>query len=405
MNIPGRRVAAAAMVVLTLSATGCGGESDAVQQDPTIDLNALDVGGYRHEPKDFAPPDRSLVGRAFEAERLGAAVPLMSEIDAGLDYNLAESVHVFLSPGEGHNSPMSTWLSTDGFADDAKGFIAGFATSAQSDQDYGISYGASDSVLLFDSEQAASSAAAALAQRGWSSVNDIPPRVEPVHSAAHPTAISSWLPDSQVLASWYATGKFVIVALAESEESRSLNLSDRDLLQTLTDKTITLTSERLRSFTPTPRDQLTTVPFDPDGMLRISLPRPDGDSYTNLPGVYTPAAFLHLENDPERAKSRYDKFGVDRVAANGGRIYRARDMQAAKQLRDDLVMNRFTRPVESPIGLPTARCRRYRGPVNASTQFYCYVAFDRYVVMTWGLQLADAQQRVSAQYSILARSK
>ncbi|MFF2552642.1 hypothetical protein ACFVUS_16670 [Nocardia sp. NPDC058058] len=394
----------ALVVIVMLAIAGCGTESTAAEQDPPVDLNALDVGGYQHEPMDFAPKSRPFVSRVFEAERLGAYVPLASEIDPGLKVNRADSVHAFLGPDEAHPSPMYAWLKKDGFGDDAKGFIAGFATKGESSDDYTISYSVATSVLLFDSDRSASTAATALAARGWSSVSgDI--QVEPVRSAAHPEAISSWRPDAQVLASWYATGRFVIVALAESMDNRTLKISDRSQLQSLTDRAITVTSERIKTFQPTAPDRIGDSPLDPDGLLRISLRRPDGDSFTNMPGVYSSAAFLHLDDHPATTKPQFDRYGVDRIAVDAMRLYRTRDAQAAKQFVAEIAIEKFTRRTGSPTGLPTAQCREYHGPEHLTYPFYCYVAFGRYVAMNWGSQLSEVHQRISAQYSILARSK
>ncbi|MEV6771306.1 hypothetical protein AB0N05_22065 [Nocardia sp. NPDC051030] len=402
-----RRALAVILLAMTVGVvSSCDSGSDATQADPVIDVSKLDVGSYRAEPKDFAPKNTQFVARVFEAERMGRVLPLPSEVDPTLKVNRDDWTHVFLAPDEAHTSPMYAWLRKDGFAEDAKGFVAGFAATGQTGEDVRVSDTESTSVLLFESDQAATAASDALARRGWNlTAYEDGTQVEPARSVMHPDAVTSWVPSQQMLASWYATGKFVIVAIAESEENRKLKVSDQSRLLALTDRAITVTSDRLKSFQPAPPDQLTSVPMDPDGMLRMSLERPDGDSYQNMPGVYDLAGYLHFTRDPAKARSTYENFGIDRVSSYGSELFRTRDAAAAKDFLATELVDKFKRHAESPAGLPNARCNQYHGPEGKlATPFYCYVAFGRYVAMTYGSQLADAQQRISAQYAILARS-
>ncbi|MFC9993681.1 hypothetical protein [Nocardia sp. NPDC127526] len=406
-------LSAALMVIALGAASACGTDSPEAEPEPVIDLAALDVGSYRAEPKDFQPKEPLFVGRAFEAERIGSSMPLPSEMDSRLKVNLGHVVHGFLEPGTTHDSPMYTYLQKDGFTEDAKGFVAGFATTGQSEEEEAISFSMSTSALLFETEQQATEAAGALARRGWEitdfigsefvDVTNVPGKVQPTQSAEHPSAISSWVPDEQRLASWFASGKFVIVAVADHTENQKLGISDQNFLQTLTDAAITATAERLKSFQPTPVDKLGSIDFDPEGMMRISLRRLEGDSFMNLPGVYDVPGYLHLTENPEKVRELFDEHGVDRVSSDAGTLYRTRDSAAAKDFLATESVDKYMRKVESPPGLPIARCNKYRGPERAVVPYYCYVSYDRYVSMVWGSQLSDAHQRISAQYAILAR--
>ncbi|MFE6862764.1 hypothetical protein [Nocardia sp. NPDC057668] len=392
----------AALVAGVVTVTSCGSDPGGGPPDPVVDLGALDVGGYRTEPKDYAPKDHRSVARIFEAERLGAMVPVPSELDARLRFNRGGDIHAFLEPDVTHPSPMYTWLKKDGFAQDAAGFVAGFASSGRSESDERISFALSVSVLLFESEQQAAAAGTALAARGWQAEAS---KVVALSSARHPRAVVSWQPEAQVLTSWYATGKFVIVATADSRENRTLKISDQDLLSTLADNGTAAVAERVRSFEPTPPDQLDTVPLDPEGLLRISLPRPEGDEFRMLPGVYEPTAFVHLSEDADKARKRLEEFGVDRVSVNGSWLYRTRDAAAAEGMLAEESAGKFRVAVSPPAGLSNAKCTKYRGPEESTYPFYCYVRFGRYMAMSWGLQLPDVQQRISAQYTLLARNK
>jgi hypothetical protein len=39
-----------------------------------------------------------------------------------------------------------------------------------------------------------------------------------------------------------------------------------------------------------------------------------------------------------------------------------------------------------------------------AVRFYCSVYYGRYASLAWGEQLLDAQQRISAQYTILVKA-
>ncbi|MGV9409151.1 DUF7373 family lipoprotein [Nocardia sp. NPDC003693] len=385
-----------------VTVTSCGSDPGAGPPDPEVDLGALDVGGYRTEPKDYAPKDHRSVARLFEAERLGAFVPVPSEMDERLRFNRGGDIHVFLEPDVTHPSPMYDWLKQDGFAQDAAGFVAGFASTGQSESDERISFTLSVSVLLFESEPQATAAGTALAARGWQAEAS---KVVPLSSAKHPRAVVSWQPEAQALTSWYATGKFVIVATAYSRENRTLKISDQNLLSTLADNGTAVVADRVRSFEPTPPDQLDTVPLDPEGLLRISLPRPEGDEFRMVPGVYEPSAFVHLSEDTDKSRKRLEKYGVDRVSVHGTWLYRTRDASAAAEMLDEEAAGKYRVAANPPPGLPNAKCTKYRGPAESTYPFYCFVRFDRYLAMSWGLQLPDVQQRISAQYTLLARNK
>lgn len=407
MSVVRRSVAALLVGVTLLSVLACGrADPPAPVPEPAIDLAALDTGIYRTQIKDYAPAVPEFAARVREAQRIGAVMPLPSEIDRRLRVNRPDTVHAFLSPDETYPAPLHDWLPEQGITTTSWGLVGGFATTGQSETDYEISVALSTSALLFVSEAHAVAAAAALTRRGWSPAADgSAQRVETVRSSRHPEAGTSWLPRRQVLGSWLASGRFVVAAIAESPENRTLGVSDRDLLLDLTDNALTVTTARLAAFTPTPPAELHRIDQDPDGLHRIAVHRPPGDSFHNLPGVYDTAAWLHLVTEPERTRAAQERSGVDRVLAESGLLFRARDAAAARELLTYELTDKWLRPVDSPPGLPVAPCRRYIGPRRDMARFLCFVAVDRYVFETWAGQLTDAHQRVSAQYTLLVRAR
>ncbi|MBL1075164.1 hypothetical protein JK358_12255 [Nocardia sp. 2] len=411
MRRPVRRVGRALAALLLATGLGavaaCGSDSVAAVSDPEIDLATLDVGSYETQPKQFQPANRLMVARYFEAQRMAGFVPLPYEIDSSLRVNDTRASQAFLEPEEGNSTlAMHTYLTSTGFASDTKGFVAGFASTGRTDDDANIGNSLSTSVLLFDSDASATAAAAALSAREWQATYDGSPIVvESLSSPMHASAVVRWQPAKQALAAWYATGRYVIVAIAQSEENRVLKHSDQQLLLNLTDRSVTATTERLRSFQPTPVDQLPTMDLDPTGMYRRTLSRTTEDYYTGPPGVYSLAGDLHLMGDPLELRGHYEQAGVDAVAWGATRVIRTRDIGSAQRLLDELSYGRYYRTAAGPAALPTARCVTYRGPSTGAIANYCWVTRDRYVAMAWGEQMPDVQQRISAQYALLVNSK
>ncbi|WP_425296810.1 DUF7373 family lipoprotein [Nocardia cyriacigeorgica] len=230
--------------------------------------------------------------------------------------------------------------------------------------------------------------------------------VEPAKLNKFPAAHVRWQPGQQTLASWLAQDEFVIVTIAYNAEALMLGESDLPGLSALAEKAITATSTSLEKFEPTPADKLMENSIDPDGMRSISLARPMGDSFVNVPGTYDLHGSLHFPTDPVERKQELVDAGVDRVAHDAGELYRTADAESAQELKDkSSQLNRMFRSAPAPKGLPQATCTEYKGPAQGAIRFYCHVAFDRYYAFMAAEQLLDAQQRISAQYAILANSK
>lgn len=401
--------ASQALVLATALVAGtaaCGGDSGAGSDpEPVVDLAALEVGSYRTQPKAFEPKNRQFVGRFFEAEALASVMPLTVEIDQSMKVNRPDVVHAFLAPGESHAGPMFTYLDQTGFDTDAPGFVGGFASTGQTDSDQGIGNSMSASVLLFETEAQATAAASALAARGFYKTGGQPEDVTAVKSAKYPDTAFSFHSEKKALAGWYATGKYVIVPVVDSAEDKQLGVSEPDKLLGLAENAIRVVADRLRAFQPTPPDQLAQRVSDPDQMLYRTLPKPDGDSYERPPGVYSAAADLHFAEYPERTRALYERTGVDLVGYGATQLVRTRDAAAAKQYLADVTADKYMVEAEAPKGLPGARCQKYRGPIANAVPYYCYVSYDRYVGFAFASLLPEAQQRISAQYAILANSK
>ncbi|MBF6438682.1 DUF7373 family lipoprotein [Nocardia cyriacigeorgica] len=396
------RAGVALLFACALAASGCGSDTEAAE--PAVDLTQLDVGGYATLPRELGAPKNKDVPRFVEAQRLGNVIPLPVEIDPKLVYQPPGAVRPFLLPDESHGSPIHRWIKEDNFANDAKGFISGFSATGQSNKVNSLAYTLSTSVMIFSDAKSATDAAANLSRAGFYDDDKYP--VEPAKLDEHPAAQVRYQPGMQVLASWLAQDRFVIVTIVSNYENKLLGESDLPGLSALSEKAITATSAALEKFEPTPPDKMMENSIDPDGMRSISLRRPEGDSFLNVPGTYDLHGALHFPTDPVQRRQELEAAGVDRVAHDAGELYRTADAESAQELMDkSSQLNRFFRSADSPKGLPQATCTEYKGPAQGAIRFYCHVTYDRYYAFMGAEQLLDAQQRISAQYAILANSQ
>lgn len=404
-----RAVVAAALAIAVLASSGCGSESDAAAPEPTIDLSKLETGSYNTKPQEPAVTDPVATGRNIEALRLTEVMPLPKDIDPALTYGSG-----YGRPFTAADSPINgvdlSWLRFTNFAADATGLVSGFHTAAQSNVEESLSFTLAEAVMIFDSDSSAAASAIALARSGFNGLdfdqknNKYEP--EPAVSPKYPSAHVIWKPHTQVLASWYATGRFVINTLVRNPENFELEVSDQAGLMALSDKAISVTADRLKTFVPTPPDKLVDLARDPEKMSRITLPLPREDnSDGTFEGVLSTAGDLHRRQDQTKARALFEKTGTDFISYGAGTLVRTRDAAAAKTYIKEVSTDKFRTRIESPPGLPTASCFEYHGPSGFELPFDCYVSNGRYAAHVEARQQRDAYQMISAQYAVLANDK
>ncbi|MFD7841538.1 hypothetical protein ACFV4K_01180 [Nocardia sp. NPDC059764] len=398
-----RAAAAAALAISVLVSAGCGSESHSAEQQ-TVDLTKLDTGSYATKPQQFEPKDAALAARTTEALRLGNVVPLPMDIDPALTHRML-GVQPFTGVDSFEGDPFLQVLDNEHFTANTPGLVAGFATSAKSDADNNIAFSLREAVMIFDTADSATSAASALARGGFARTES-PELAQPASSPQYPSASVTWVPNYQLLASFYATGRFVIVTVAQNTENMQLKVSDQPGLLNLSDKATSATVERLKNFQPTSTDKLAALPLDPQGILRLTLRRPTGDPMAySFDGVLDNKGALHSSADPSKTAPRYDHTGVDYVGYGVGQMVRTRDTEAAKRYIQEIPVSRFEHRIDPPPGLPSASCYKAKAPNATQFSFHCYVTFDRYAVAVPAAQQQDVYQRTSAQYAILANNK
>ncbi|WP_336085303.1 DUF7373 family lipoprotein [Nocardia sp. SSK8] len=385
-------------VSMALLVAACGGETEPDGPiEPVIDLAGLDVGNYATQPRDLGLPDNPEQARFVEAERLGNHVPTPAEIEPGFVHPNPFMPHVFIDP----EATLGRIMAVDRFAEAAPGFVGGFVSGAGNHpRNDGIDL--LNAVMIFPDPQQATAAAAALERVDFEANT----RNEPIEIPRYPGAHAHWQPTEQSIGVWYATGNLVVYTWVYDYLKIHLKKVDRPALLELVHKSLDTIVPAVAAFRPTPVDALMTAPVDLDGMLGRTLKRPAEDSWTNPPGAYAGRAAAHFGSEPDDVARTVAENGVDRFAADGADVYRARDYAAALRVQEDLggLSRKFQR-VESPVNLPTALCKEYIGREMLAVRFYCSVTAGRYAAFTWASQLLDAQQRVSAQYALLVNAR
>ncbi|MBB5912806.1 hypothetical protein BJY24_001673 [Nocardia transvalensis] len=387
------------------STAACGSDSpDTSGTDPSVDLTKLDTGPYATTPRRIDNAQNMVVARYMEAERLGNIMPLPTEVDPALKYGDPSGTHAFLGAGkETHSSQMFRWLRSDNFDEAAQNYVAGYSTIGLSNKILNLSYELVNSVLIFSDEDSARAAAGKLSEAGYY----MDGQVDPGRLEKYPDAIVRQQAKDQTLFSWLATGKYVIVTIVQHHENKQLDVSDFPFMSALAEKTVAATIPALEKFVPTPPDKLMTVPIDPENMRGRTVRRPEGDSFTNVPGTYTVHGALDFADDIEEARRLYEEAGVDLVTFDGADLYRTKGPAAAAKLFEATTQpDRFSRHAPSPAGLPNALCFEFKGPKGRGlVRYNCQIHYDRFAAQASSSQLQDAQQKISAQYAILANSK
>ncbi|MEV6273856.1 hypothetical protein [Nocardia sp. NPDC051832] len=395
---------ASAMVAVALGASACGSEQPvaaaALPPEPVIDLSTLDVGNHPTAPREYGTVKNMQQAKIIEAERMANFIPLTSEIDPRFKFGHKVSLNsrVFFDP---KHSNLGDAIKLDKFAEVAPDFVTGFASGGTTDQEIqGIDL--MNVVMVFPDEQKAAEMAVALelSDRSYNDQN------VPVEIPKYPAAKAHWVPTTQSIGSWFATGKLVIYSWVYDYLRIAAEVVDQNELLTLVQKSLDVVVPAMAKFTPTPVDQLMNLQMDIDGVLGRTLPRIDEELNTNPPGVYTGLAGLHFSASPGTSRPEWEAAGVDRYAQDQARVYRARDRAAALRLFEQQAqLNKTVRSAAAPKNLPQAKCWEYVGKDKWVIRFYCAVSYDRYTALVSSQQLLDAQQRISAQYALLTTAK
>lgn len=401
----------AAGLAVTIAATsGCASGDDGPSAEQTVDLSKLDVGNLPVEPKVYGKPTNMDMAAMVEAWRIGNAMPLPMEIEPEATFAasaMGGAVRVFVDyDSAAIKSRMNVDAAT--LTERAPGFISGFVSTARSNKEPGLSYELDNIAMLFNTEQDAAKAAEAFAtEESIAAPEAVPAQVATgignltnVYAQTTP----KW---PGVIKSWKSVGRFVIFTYVYDSVMGAVKTADNQKLIARVQKSIDKIAPALKRFTPTPTDKLMDLDVDPDGVLGRAMHTISLDSnQRGIPGVYDRHGGLQLTGDTDKMAKLFEETGVDRIAWQGNFVYRAKDEASAARIADYFGdPSKFLRDAPAPATLPTARCLEYIGPDKYATKYYCSVSHDRYATQVAATQLTDVHQRISAQYTILAKAK
>lgn len=221
----------------------------------------------------------------------------------------------------------------------------------------------------------------------------------------HPQARATWSPTGKSLDSLLVHDIYLLRVRVEEPVNDPPQMS---ALLELTQKALVKMVEGLRNFSPTPVDQLASLPGDTEGMLARTLPMEESNAGDGPDPsmVLTRQAWLHSDNYPLLSKAAYADAGVDLVSVSGTTLIRTRDTPSAERLVAALIARapEKYRTIDSPPNMPGVRCFE-RKDLNAmdvvSYPTHCYLISDRYVAYISGSNTQQVHQVTAAQYKIL----
>ncbi|WP_422615825.1 DUF7373 family lipoprotein [Nocardia lijiangensis] len=387
------------LAITLVASVGCGsdqGPSNASKYD----VSQLDSGNYPTTPRDPEKARTDKSGRLLEAARIGAVVPLAADVDGKFAFKTTIYIDRRLTPDfiprdiNGANTP-------DEFNSMAPGFVAGWYTRGQRRQGIALGRALDMHTLRFETADQARAAADRIADR----LDENAPG-DRVAIPGFSSARGKWSLGKRRLEALLAQDALLLMVRVEDPVSEP---ADPAPLSELAQRAFTKMLDGLKNYTPTPLDQLNSLPIDVDGMLRRTLPLEDKSQFTantDPSMVLTRQAWLHAAYQPNLVKAAYADAGVDLVGVSGGNLYRTRDFASSERLIAALNGQDSSKykAIDSPPNMPGVQCFDRRNPKDSSSRYppQCYFAYDRYVAEISGDNPQHVYQRVAAQYKILA---
>ncbi|MBL1076118.1 hypothetical protein JK358_17100 [Nocardia sp. 2] len=361
-----------------------------------IDVRTLDSSGY---PVDRYTYDRTANGGGTVLEGMRMADAVVPTVRADSTLKVGRGGIVLNSVDDVID--VSHLSSTARPVLENRGFMVGFATSGADKPDI-----AEDKVdpsattvtirlLRFPSEDAAKLAAREIADADFNVALD---QNRKLTLAEYPDALIHWRPTVPTIGVAMPRKEFVISLFIVR------TTPDQTQLMSLVKKTLDAEVPAVDAFTPTPKDSIAQLPFDPDRMLARTLVdsrdnrTPDADAF----GYFGPNMLVHAANDQGVRQRLVDSTGMDLMAnAGDGYMFRTTDQKAGNDLVSGLIA--ILEGVENgpaPDGIPDSKCIHN----SKNTAYRCYVVYKRYVGVVNADNETDAHKMATAQYALLANS-
>ncbi|WP_406236437.1 hypothetical protein [Nocardia sp. NBC_01009] len=387
-------------IAATLGAlTGCG-DSGGSTDSPSYDVATLDVGNYPTVPRDIEASRTELSGPRLEAARIGDAVPLPMEIDRRMVFKPTIYWERRITPADPRELPS---IDKKEFSDLTQGLVAGWFTRAQRRESFQGS-ALQMFTLRFTDAAHAETAATRIADRQQETVPG-----EPVSIPGIPAAKAKWSVGKRYLDAQLTKDAMLLLVRVEDPLTEPVNTAPlAELAQRAFDKQL----EGLKAYTPTPVDQLESLPIDVDGMLSRTLQlerSPTEKDGGDLSMVLAKQAALHTEFYPDLTKAAFEDAGVDLVSYSDDRVYRTKDRDAAERLIAAFIDQEAKgyKTIDSPPHMPGVKCFDLKDPKGNNYRYppVCYVAYDRYVARIENKNVQQLHQQAAAQYKLLTQGR
>ncbi|GAB0103658.1 hypothetical protein JMUB6875_26310 [Nocardia sp. JMUB6875] len=374
----------------------------------TAAVGRVDLGGYSGRPL-AAPRDAGeTYGGLMESVRMADAVVSPRSFDPALSQISA--------------IPVPTPLDAVGILADATretladhGMLAGFSIGGTDDPSgvprIGVSRSVRLTVLRMRDNMTAIDAARQIDARDFAVNRDNVPVPFVDYFATH----GHWRTYEPTLAATLAHGPFVVTVYVTNPTT------DRAALQSLAETAFDAELPVLDAFTPTPAEQLATLPLDPEGMLGRLLPATPGqwpypELFEDEQGViagwrghrratgiaYGPlVADIWLNRPGDTVRIPVQAMAV----ADNARLLRFPDAVAARHALLRLSAPTGNQKVATAPGrIPDAACLRDPDAQTPDQQFTCLVLEGRYLALVSGATEESVHRMAVAQYAMLTDS-
>lgn len=393
----------------TLLLAACGSTVSGTAQPGEIDIRKLDVGNYPTEPlnahdDDYRPTFYEM--REVAAMRLADYVATAYDIDPEMKYGaLSWSISSGVMPDElgrpadlepiAKRNKMIYGYKSNGSDNNTTNFTSSWPTKRQPN-----STTVSTIVMQFPDAERAKTAATEFYDADFGAYRE---QNQPVRLPKYADAHAHWRPDSPFLRTTMAHGPYVIGFLV------STPAPVLDELVALAEKAYRTQLTLLDQLPVLSEEQLLELPWDPDHLLSRAL-NPDKTkrpSFDDSYALFGPRGVLHSTRDRDYASKRFTEMRADRFALSAGTlVVHTPDADTARKVvADRITPTPSAANAEPPANLPDSACVENKSSLSGSKRFTCIVAYREYVGFVAANQLADAQQRAAAQYSIFANSR
>ncbi|MEV0293280.1 hypothetical protein [Nocardia sp. NPDC050710] len=393
----------ALVLAAALAVGACGGNDDPSSVHADIDISALDSGNYPTTPIDIEKARTVDSGAIRESIAIGAAMPLLMDIDNRFIYNSRSASSRMVTPAVPPDFYIATGIDTKEFNAIVPGVVAGWYTFGQRREDMSIGRSAELYAVRFTNVDTASAASRILGDRTTGTDYRLPD---------YPGAISRVRDKidyrSATMNSWLAHGDMLLHLRIEDPLSVPF---DPVPLAELTKRAFDKQIDMLKNYTPTPLDKIAAQPLDVDGLLsrvptfaKEHLPVNGANPW----GVYPLRSTVHSESHPDIARAAYEDAGMDYlVVGEKVIIYRTRDSSSTTRLtaamQEQVADKETYKKTDSPPNFPSAQCFEVKPGVSSAYQYHpvCWFSIDRHVAQVHGRNVQDVHQRTAAQYKLL----